>query len=47
VGEDAYPAFPYERWTGELDPEVVEYWRENYDLTPILRRDWATLGPKL
>jgi hypothetical protein len=39
--------FPYDKWTGEINPEVVEFWRENYDLTHILRRDWATLGPKL
>ena len=31
----------------ETDTEVAEYWRENYDLTYIMRRDWATLGPKL
>ena len=47
VGEEGYPEFPYDKWTGEINPEVVEYWRENYDLTHILRRDWATLGPKL
>lgn len=47
VGDDGYPAYPYNKWTGEIDREVVEYWRENYDLTHILERDWATLGPKL
>jgi hypothetical protein len=30
-----------------IDPEVAEYWRENYDLRHILQRDWKTLGPKL
>ena len=30
-----------------IDHEVAAYWRENYDLSHILRRDWATLGPKL
>jgi hypothetical protein len=47
VGDDGYPMFPYDKWTGEINPEVVEFWRDNYDLTHILRRDWATLGPKL
>lgn len=47
VGDDGYPAYPYDKWTGEIDREVVEYWRENYDLTHILQRDWATLGPQL
>ena len=26
---------------------TAAYWRENYDLSHILRRDWPTLGPKL
>ena len=30
-----------------IDRDVAEYWRENYDLTSILRRDWETLWPKL
>ena len=47
VDDDGYPAYPYDKWTGEIRPDVVEYWRENYDLTHILQRDWATLGPKL
>jgi hypothetical protein len=33
--------------TGEIDHEVAEYWRENYDLSYILKRDWDILGPKL
>jgi len=47
VGEDGYPRLLYDKWTGEIDKGVVEYWRENYDLRHILQRDWATLGPKL
>lgn len=47
VGEDGYPDLLYDKWTGEINPEVAEYWRENYDLRYILERDWATLGPKL
>ena len=30
-----------------IDRDVAEYWRENYDLTNILRWDWETLWPKL
>jgi len=26
---------------------VAAYWKEHYDLTAILERDWSTLGPKL
>ena len=47
VGDDGYPKRLWDKQTGEIDPEVAEYWRENYDLRYILERDWATLGPKL
>jgi enterochelin esterase-like enzyme len=47
VGDDGYPELLYDKWTGEINKDVVEYWRENYDLRHILERDWATLGPKL
>ena len=47
VGDDGYPRRIWDKVTGEIDREVAEHWRENYDLVHILRRDWATLGPKL
>ena len=47
VGDDGYPKRIWDKMTGEIDKEVAEYWRENYDLMHILRRDWSTLGPKL
>jgi hypothetical protein len=47
VGDDGYPRLLYDKWTGEIDKGVVDYWRENYDIRHILERDWATLGPKL
>ncbi|MFW6140195.1 MAG: hypothetical protein ACOC5S_02435 [Acidobacteriota bacterium] len=47
MGEDGYPKPIWDKMTGEIDPEVAEYWRENYDLRYILERDWETLGPKL
>ena len=47
VGEDGYPKRIFDKVTGEIDPKVAAYWKENYDLTHIMRRDWATLGPKL
>ena len=47
VGPDGYPKRIWDKRTGEIDREVAEHWRENYDLSYILRRDWATLGPKL
>ncbi|MHC5063242.1 MAG: alpha/beta hydrolase-fold protein, partial [Planctomycetota bacterium] len=47
VGEDGYFKPLFDKFTGEIDPSVAEYWRENYDIRHILQRDWATLGPKL
>ncbi len=47
MGRDGYPQPIWDKYTGEIDHEVAEYWRENYDLRHILERDWATLGPKL
>ncbi len=47
VGPDGYPARIWDRLTGTIDPKVAAYWKEHYDLSYILRRDWKTLGPKL
>lgn len=47
VGEDGYPQRIWDKYTGEINSQVAEYWRENYDLAYILKRDWKTLGPKL
>ena len=47
VGEDGYPKPIWDKLTGKIDHSVAEYWRENYDLSYILQRDWKTLGPKL
>jgi hypothetical protein len=46
-GEDGYPVRLWDKETGVIDHTVAEYWQENYDLGYILKRDWATLGPKL
>ncbi len=47
MGDDGYPVRLWNKLTGEINHEVAEYWRENYDLSYILQRDWQTLGPKL
>lgn len=47
VGEDGYPKPIWDKKSGEIDPQVAEYWKENYDLRYIMERDWETLGPKL
>ncbi|HEY5206351.1 MAG TPA: hypothetical protein VIJ63_17385 [Roseiarcus sp.] len=47
VGKDGYPAPIFDKRTGDIDPTVAAYWREHYDLSYIIERDWATLAPKL
>ncbi len=47
VGADGYPKPIWDKATGVIDHAVASYWREHYDLSHILRRDWTTLGPKL
>ncbi len=47
VGADGYPQRIWDKRTGVIDRKVAEFWRENYDLSYILKRDWAKLGPKL
>jgi hypothetical protein len=47
-GPDGYPARIWDRRTGTIDKEVAEYWKEHYDLSWILRRDWTRgLGKRL
>jgi len=45
--KDGYPKPIWNKLTGEIDRSVAEYWREHYDLSYILQRDWKTLGPKV
>ncbi|MCH8126024.1 hypothetical protein IIC38_08695 [candidate division KSB1 bacterium] len=47
MGEDGYPKPIWDKMTGEIDPSVAEYWRENYDIGHILQRDWRRIGAKL
>lgn len=47
VGPDGYPAQVIDPLTGAIDKKVAAYWQQHYDLSAILQRDWATLGPKL
>jgi hypothetical protein len=44
VAQDGYPIRIWDKYTGEINKEVAEYWRENYDLTHIMKRDWALHG---
>ncbi len=47
AGANGYPAPIFDKLSGRIDPAVAAYWREHYDLSHILERDWAALAPKL
>jgi enterochelin esterase-like enzyme len=46
-GPDGRPAQLFNRSTGEIDPNVANYWREHYDIVERIKRDWSTIGPDL
>ena len=46
-GQDGYPKPILNKATGFIDSAVAAYWRDHFDLTHIMERDWATLAPKL
>ena len=47
MGKDGYPKRIYDKYTGAIDTSVAAYWREHYDLTHIIQRDWPKIGQKL
>lgn len=47
MAEDGYPERAWDKKSGVINRQVVEYWRDNYDLRHILERDWDSLGDKL
>jgi hypothetical protein len=48
VGPDGYPAPIWDKRSGVIDKKVAAFWKENYDLVAILKRDWDKgLGQKL
>lgn len=47
VGKDGYPLRIFDKKTGLIDHKVAAYWKENFDLTHIIQRDWQKIGDKL
>jgi hypothetical protein len=48
VGSDGYPKPIWDKRTGAIDKDVAAFWKENYDLVEILKREWSKgLGRKL
>lgn len=46
-GSDGRPAQLFNRTTGEIDPNIANYWREHYDIVERLKSNWNTIGPDL
>jgi len=44
VGADGYPKRIWDRLSGDIDKDVAAYWKENYDLAYIIKRDWDKHG---
>jgi len=44
IDKEGYPKRIWDRITGEIDKEVANHWKENYDLAYILKRDWPKHG---
>jgi hypothetical protein len=47
MDKNGYPKRIWNKHTGEIDPTVAAYWKENYDLTHIIQRDWPKIGQQL
>jgi hypothetical protein len=47
AGKEGYPQPLIDKLSGAIDKNIATYWREHYDLSHIIERDWATLAPKL
>ena len=47
MDNDGYPKRIFDKYTGAIDSSVAKYWRDNYDLTYIIKRDWPKIGNSL
>ena len=45
-GEDGNPLQVMDKLTGDINPEVAEYWKR-YDIRLIVENNWYALGPRL
>lgn len=46
-GRDGRPQQMFDRDTGDVDPAVVSYWRDHYDIAYRLQNNWPALKPDL
>jgi len=47
MGDDGYPKRIFDKHSGTIDKSVAAYWKENYDLAHIIKRDWPKIGEQL
>lgn len=47
LGKDGFFEPLFDKRTGAINRDVARYWKENFDLLEHLKRNWATVGPKL
>lgn len=47
LGADGYFKPVFDPKTGVIDRSAAMYWKENYDILEYLKKNWATVGPKL
>lgn len=46
-GPDGRPIPMFNRQTGAVNPDVVAYWRDHYDISHNIETKWKTLKPEL
>ena len=46
-GEDGRPVRMFDRDTGDVDANVMSYWRDHYDIAHLLQANWPQLAPDL
>jgi len=46
-GPDGRPQPLFDRETGAVDPAVVQYWRDHYDIAHLVQTNWPALRPNL
>lgn len=46
-GPDGRPLPMFNRQTGDVDPAVIAYWRNHYDISHAIETNWRTLEPDL
>lgn len=47
IAEDGYVKPLFDKRTGEIDPEVAQYWKKHYDLRYYLETHWTQIGAAL